>query len=99
MSRNTVMGVLFIGVGALIALKFLSLGHLFGWLFGLLFPVILIGLGVIGWKNGSKVIGTVLAVVGAMMLLAKMSGLIMILIAAGLIVLGVSKLKGQRRPY
>ncbi|AJY73819.1 LiaF transmembrane domain-containing protein [Paenibacillus beijingensis] len=99
MNRNTGFGALLIVVGALIAMKFLGLGHLFGWIFGLLFPVILIGLGVVGWRNGSKVIGTVLAVIGALMLLAKLSGLIMLLLAVGLIVWGVSKIKGQRRTY
>jgi len=84
--------LLLIGLGALILLNkagFLF-GHFIGSLFGYLFPIAMIFLGYLGIRNGNKLIGWIIAVIGAIMLLGKMSGLIGLLIAIGFIVYGVS---------
>ena len=53
-------------------MKFLGI-HL-GWIIGMLMPFILIGLGAIGIKNNSKVIGGILIAVGGFMLIGKLAG-------------------------
>ncbi|SDS22249.1 hypothetical protein SAMN05444162_0995 [Paenibacillaceae bacterium GAS479] len=96
MKKNSTVGMILIAAGVLVAMKFLGLGHLISWVVSLVFPLILLGLGYIGWKNGNRIIGGVIAGVGAIMLLGKLSGLIMLLLAVGLIVWGVSKIKDNR---
>ena len=99
MNNKTVVGIILVIVGAWMALKIV--GITLGPILGFLFPLILIGLGVLGLKNGSKTIGSILLVVGAIILLGKLSGLIFFLLAVGLIVWGVSmfKGKGNKRTY
>ncbi|MCM3749735.1 hypothetical protein M3223_20490 [Paenibacillus pasadenensis] len=96
MKKNSTLGLILIAAGVLVAMKFLGLGHVIGWLVSLLFPVILLGLGYIGWRNGNRLIGGILAFIGAIMLLGKLSGLILALLAIGLIVWGVAKIKDNR---
>jgi lia operon protein LiaI len=72
------------------------LGSLISWAVSLIFPLILLGLGYIGWRNGNRIVGAVLVFVGAVWLLGKLSGLIMLLLAVGLIIWGVSTFKGKR---
>ncbi len=74
-------------------LKFLHIN--LGGIIGFLMPFILIGLGVVGVKNNSKIIGAVLIVVGGLMLLGKLAGIITLLLAIGLIVWGVSYFKNR----
>ncbi|MGN7456556.1 LiaF transmembrane domain-containing protein [Paenibacillus pasadenensis] len=96
MKKNSTVGLVLIAAGVLVAMKFLGLGHLISWVVSLLFPLILIGLGYIGWRNGNKLIGGILAFIGVIILLGKLSGLFLLLLAIGLIAWGVSKLKEGR---
>ncbi|MBW7453188.1 hypothetical protein ACFOLF_11450 [Paenibacillus sepulcri] len=95
MNGKSALGVILVIVGGLVAMNFFGI-HL-GGIIGFLMPFILIGLGVVGLKNDSKVIGGILIVVGAFMLLGKMMGLITLLLAIGLIVWGVSIFKREKR--
>lgn len=97
MNGKTALGVLLIVAGALAVLNFFDIN--FGWIFGLLLPFILIGFGIVGWKNNKKVIGSLLIAIGGVMLLGKLGGIIMLLLAIGLIVFGVSMFKSSRRSY
>ena len=60
-------------------------------------PFILIGLGAIGIKNNSKVIGGILVAIGGFMLIGKLAGIFALLLAIGLIFWGVSMFKSRRR--
>lgn len=62
---------------------------------GFLFPACVVGLGVLGLKNGRSIIGWLLIIIGGVFLLGKLSGVIAILIAIGLIVYGISLLRGR----
>lgn len=99
MNGKTALGALLVLVGGLAVMKFFNIN--FGAIFGLLLPFILIGFGVLGWVNGKKWIGGALTVIGGFMLLGKLGGLLMLLIAIGLIVAGISLFKGSssRRSY
>lgn len=98
MKKGNGLAVVLIVIGIL--LLFGKLGHLFSWLFSLLIPVLVIGLGVIAWRRGSKLVGGVLAVIGAFMLLGKLSTLIFWIAVIGLILFGLSMIgrKSQGRP-
>lgn len=88
--------LLLIFLGALIFLNFIGIG--LGALIGLLFPLALIGLGIVGIKNQKSVIGWTLIVIGLIGLLSKLSGWIGLILAVILIGAGISMLK-QRRVY
>lgn len=89
--------LLLIALGALIILHKLGFvfGHFFGVLLGYLFPVAMVFLGYVGFRSGRKLIGGVIAILGIVILLGKLSGLIGLLIAVGFIVYGVTLL-GRR---
>lgn len=97
MNRHTGLAFLLIFFGAMILLNKLGLhpGHLFGHIAGWLFPVAMVGLGYLGLRNGRSTIGWVLIVIGGVILLGKLSGLIGIAIAIGLIVFGISMLRNK----
>lgn len=95
MNGKSALGVLLIIVGGLAALNFLNID--FGRIIGFLVPFILIGFGVLGWFNNKKVIGGILIVVGGIMLLGKLGGLLMLILAIGLVVAGISLFKGGKR--
>ncbi|UVI31354.1 LiaF transmembrane domain-containing protein [Paenibacillus spongiae] len=95
MNGKSALGALLVVLGGLMVLKFLGVS--FGWIIGLLMPFILIGLGVVGLKNNSKVIGGIMIVIGAFMLLPKVAGIITLLVAIGVIVWGVSMFKREKR--
>ena len=98
MNGKTAVGTLLIVIGALTVMKLLGIS--LGGIIGMLMPVIMIGLGILGWANQKKVIGGILIVLGALMLLAKLSGIFMWLIAIGLVVAGYSVIKNNgRRTY
>lgn len=97
MNGKTALGVLLIVAGSLAVLNFLNID--LGWIFGLLLPFILIGFGILGWSNNKKVIGGLLIGIGGVMLLGKLGGIIMLLLAIGLIVFGISMFKGNRKSY
>ncbi len=98
MNGKTAAGTLLIVIGSLAVLQLF--GIKFGYLVGMLMPLILIGLGILGWCNQKKVIGGTLIVIGAILLMMKLSGLFMWIIAIGLLVAGYSVLKsGGNRTY
>ncbi|MFF2481749.1 hypothetical protein [Paenibacillus sp. NPDC058071] len=98
MNGKKALGVLLVVVGAIVVLNFI--GVHFGSIFWFFFPFILIGLGVVGWKNDKKWIGGILAAIGVLMLVSKFSSIIFLAIAIALIVLGVSKIRnGSNRGY
>ncbi len=98
MNGKTALGALLVLVGGLAALKFFNVN--FGFIFSLLLPFILIGFGILGWVNGKKWIGGALAAIGGFMLLGKLGGLLMLVVAVGLILIGLSLFKSSgRRSY
>ncbi|MCZ8522856.1 MULTISPECIES: LiaF transmembrane domain-containing protein [Paenibacillus] len=94
MNRHTGFALLFIGVGAMILASKMGL-HVGHHLMGFLFPAALVGLGFVGMNNGKTFIGAALILIGGMVLIGKMSGVIAILFAAGLIWYGVTLLRGK----
>lgn len=64
-----------------------------------LFPIAMVVLGWIGIKHGRSLIGWILVIIGTLVLLAKLSGLIAMVLAVGLIIYGVSLLRTNRTPY
>ncbi|MBB6674988.1 hypothetical protein [Cohnella nanjingensis] len=90
MKKNNGWAVVLIVVGAL--LLFGKLGNVVGWFIGLLIPILVIGLGVLAWRNGYRLIGAIIGIIGAFMLLGKLSVVIFWIAVIGLIVLGISML-------
>ncbi|MGO4370585.1 LiaF transmembrane domain-containing protein [Paenibacillus sp. 2TAB19] len=97
MNGKSALGVLLVAVGGIAILKFIGIN--FGAILGLLLPFILIGFGILGWVNGKKIIGGVLAAIGGLMLLGKLGGILMLLLAIGAIAWGVSMVKKSRHGY
>jgi hypothetical protein len=96
MKRNTGFAALLIAFGALILFNKLGfhLGHFVGSVMGYVIPLIMVGLGYVGIKNGNK-LGWIIAGIGIIILVSKLAGWIIILLAIGLISYGVSMLKGR----
>jgi hypothetical protein len=88
------LSLLLIGLGALIILGKLGLG--LGFLFGLLIPVLIILLGLMAWRNGNRMVGGILTVVGGFMLLGKLSFLFVWVAAIGLILFGLSMIRNRK---
>lgn len=98
MNGKSALGVLLVIVGAFAVLNFIGIN--FGAIIGLLLPFILIGFGILGWANNKKWIGGILIVIGAMMLIGKLGGFIMLALAIGLIVAGIAMFRNNgRRSY
>ncbi|WP_408646063.1 LiaF transmembrane domain-containing protein [Thermobacillus composti] len=95
LNSKTALGVILVIIGGMIVLRFFgfTLGPIFGWLF----PIMLLGLGYVGLRNGKHWIGTILIAVGAIMLLGKLSGLLFLILAIAAIVIGISMIKGKSR--
>ncbi|NMO95579.1 hypothetical protein [Paenibacillus lemnae] len=96
-SKTNGMSILLIGLGALILLG--VFGPLLGWLFSLLIPILMIGLGYYGIKQGNTLIGWIVLAIGIMSLIGKLSWLIGPLLGIALIVFGISRLKRNRHRY
>lgn len=94
MNRNAGFAVLLIVFGGLILMNKFGI-HLMGPIMGYLLPIAMIGLGYLGIKNGSK-FGWIIAALGSIILLGKLAGWLVIVFAIGLIVYGVSMLRGSR---
>lgn len=90
MNGKKAFAIMLIALGALIILNKTGFifGHLFGTIMGYLFPIALVLLGYLGIKNGRNLLGWILMIVGGLILFAKLSWLIGILIAIGLIIYG-----------
>lgn len=87
------LALLLIGFGGLIILGKLGFG--LGFLFGLLIPILIILLGAMAWRNGSRLVGGVIVVVGGFILLGKLSFLFVWAAAIALIIFGVSMLRSK----
>jgi hypothetical protein len=99
MNRHTGLALLLILFGALILFGRLGMHHGGPHIMSFLFPIALVGLGWLGIKNGRSMIGWILVIIGTLALLSKLSGLIAIVLAIGLIIYGVSLLKAKRSSY
>ncbi|WP_270165924.1 hypothetical protein [Paenibacillus sp. SYP-B4298] len=94
MRERTWLGILLAVVGLWILLPII--GVTIGWLFSLLFPLLLVGVGVIGWRNNNHVIGGAFMAVGGLLLIAKLSKVIFFILAVLLIMWGISLFRGKR---
>lgn len=97
MNRHNGLALLLILLGGLILLN--KFGVHTGHVMGFLFPAAMLGLGWLGLKNGKSFIGLVLMAIGGLILMVKLSGLIAIALAIGLIIYGVSLLKKRSSVY
>ncbi len=94
MNGKTAIGVVLVFLGAWMVLKMFGIS--LGPIFGFLFPLILIGLGYVGIKNGKNMIGGIMLAIGIIILLGKLSGVIFFLLAIGAVVLGISLLRRSK---
>lgn len=88
---NSGFAILLIGFGALILAGKLGFG--LGHLMGYVLPLAMMVLGWVGIQRGRTFIGWVLLVLGVIILLGKVSGLIGLIVAIGMIGYGVTMLK------
>ena len=86
--------ILLIALGALILLG--KLTPFLGSLFGLLIAVAMVGLGYYGIKQGNAFFGWVILIIGLIVLISKLAWLIIPVLGIGLIIYGISTLKGRR---
>ncbi|MED4602606.1 hypothetical protein P9314_18315 [Paenibacillus validus] len=98
MNKHTGLAVLLIFFGALILLNKTGF-HIGHHVMSILFPAAMVGLGFVGLKNGKSIIGWILIGIGGLILLGKLSGLIGLLVAIGLIGYGVSMLRCKKSVY
>jgi lia operon protein LiaI len=91
LNRKSGFAIFLIGCGALMVLDKIGFG--LGHLFSLIIPLAMLIFGYIGFQGGRKFFGGVLMFFGVVFLLGKLTGLIGLLIAIGLIIYGVSMLK------
>ncbi len=94
MNGKTAIGVVLVFLGAWMVLKMFGIS--LGPIFGFLFPLILIGLGYVGIKNGKNMIGGIMLAIGIIILLGKLSGIIFFLLAIGAVALGISLLRRSK---
>jgi hypothetical protein len=93
MKSGNGLAVLLIAFGALLILGKLGI---FGFLMGLLIPILIVGLGVMAWNNGRRFLGGVIGLIGALMLIGKLSFLFVWAAAIALIIFGVSMILRRR---
>jgi hypothetical protein len=94
MNNKLFLPLILIACGALIIMNKFGI-HLLGPIMGYLVPIAMVVLGYLGIKRGSK-LGWILAGIGGIILVGKLAGWLVILLAIGLILYGLSMLK--RRP-
>ncbi|WP_042164519.1 LiaF transmembrane domain-containing protein [Paenibacillus gorillae] len=94
MDGKKVLGILLAVVGGIVVLNFIGV-HI-GSIIGFLFPFILIGLGVVGYRNDKKWLGGILVALGAIWLFGKYLGAILVIAAIVLIIYGVSQYRNRR---
>jgi hypothetical protein len=97
-NRSSGFAVILIALGALILLGKLTplLGSVVGGLFGLLFAVLMVALGYYGIRRGNAFFGWIVLIFGILSLISKLAWLIVPAIGIGIIIYGVSLLKGNR---
>lgn len=88
--------LLLIAFGGLVILGKLGIG--LGFIMGLLIPVLVILLGVAAWRNGNRMLGGVIAVIGGFMLLGKLAGFLVWIAAIAAILVGISWLTRSSSP-
>jgi len=96
-NRTNGFAVILIALGALILLGKLSplLGSVLGGLFGILFAVAMIALGYYGIRRGNAFFGWIVLFFGILSLISKLAWLIVPAIGIGIIIYGVSLLRGN----
>ncbi|MDP4098380.1 hypothetical protein OIN60_16735 [Paenibacillus sp. P96] len=101
MDRNKSLAILLIVVGALILLSNFTpaFGYLLHEIMSYLIPMAMIVLGYYGIRSGNRVIGWVILILGLLILIGKLSWLIGPLLAVGLIIFGISLLRGRGPRY
>lgn len=97
MNNKSLVGIIFIAIGVLLALKFLNI--MIGPIIAFLLPFILIVCGVIGLRNGRKVIGSIFLIIGLVMLLGNLGQVLTIVLAIVLIGIGIAFLNGKSNRY
>ncbi|MBP1992375.1 LiaF transmembrane domain-containing protein [Paenibacillus eucommiae] len=91
MNKNLGIPLILIAIGALILMNKFGF-NLLGPIMSYVIPIAMVALGYLGIKNGNK-LGWLLAGVGAIILVGKLAGWLVILLAIGLIVYGFSMLR------
>ncbi|MFC5403007.1 LiaF transmembrane domain-containing protein [Cohnella soli] len=90
-----------IAIGLIVFGGLMILGKLgsfgLGGLFSLIVPILVVLLGLVAWNNGNRLLGGVLAVIGGIILLGKLSFLFVWIAAIALIVFGVSMINRNNR--
>lgn len=96
-SKEKNLAIILIAVGALMLLgKFVPfLGFITGTIMSYLIPVIMIAIGYYGIKRGNALFGYIILIIGVLYLLGKLAWIIGPLLAIGLIVFGISMLRGK----
>ncbi len=84
-------------LGLFILLKWLI--PAIGWLLGLVMPILILALGFYGIKQGRKVLGTALLLIGGIMLLGKASAYLGLILAGVLIYFGISVIMKQKKAW
>jgi predicted membrane protein len=95
MNNKIVFPLILIAFGILIIMSRFGI-HLIGPIMGYLVPIAMIALGYLGIRKGSK-FGWIIAGIGAIILLGKLAGWLVIILAIGLILYGLSMLKRSPR--
>ncbi|MNO42006.1 hypothetical protein D3C76_321880 [compost metagenome] len=93
-NRPQGFAIILIALGVLILLG--KLTPLFGSLFGLLIAIAMIGLGYYGIRRGNAFFGWIVLFFGVISLISKLAWLIVPVIGIGLILYGISTLRGKR---
>lgn len=93
MNGKSLIGIICIAIGGILALKFFNI--LLGPIIAFLLPFILIACGYVGLKNGKKVIGSLFLIIGFVMLLGELGSIFTLILAIVLIVGGISVIKGK----
>jgi len=94
MNRHTGLAIGLILLGAVILLN--KLGFFFGPIMGYVVPVLMIVLGYYGIKNGSK-LGWIVAILGAIILMAKLTPIFVGIMAVVMIGFGILLLSKKSR--
>lgn len=96
-SKEKNLAIILIAIGALMLIgKFIPfLGFITGTIMSYLIPVIMIAIGYYGIKRGNALFGYIILIIGVLYLLSKLAWIIGPLLAIGLIVFGISMLRGR----
>lgn len=101
LNKRNGFALILIALGVLFVLKTvgITLGPIVGKIIGLIMPIVVMYLGYIGMKHGRVFLGGALFIIGFVILLGKLSWLIGLVFAVGLIIVGLSMLKGRSNVY